>query len=138
MFRTIARLLCGMETCGQGVPTRFVTSCGLANELIEARDEKVLGRAMERYTGYGLLIIDELGGYIPFSKESANRIFQVLAERHERKSVIITTNLGFGDWSQAFGDSALTEALSDRVTQKAHIITRTWERYRLRDTIKEG
>jgi len=114
-----------------------VTGCRLVNELIEARDEKVLGRAMERYAGYGLLIIDELG-HIPFSKESANRIFQVLAERHERKSVIIITNLGFGDWSQAFGDSALTEALSDRVTNKAHIITCTWESYRLRDTINKG
>ena len=57
----------GMEACKQGIRTRFVTGCGLANELIEARDEKLLGRVVKRYAGYGLLIVDELG-YVPFSK----------------------------------------------------------------------
>ena len=127
----------GMAACGQGVRTRFVTGCGLANELIEARDEKVLSRALKRYAGYGLLIIDELG-YVPFSKESADLIFQVLTERNERKSVIITTNLGFGDWTQVFGDPTLTAALLDRITHKAYIINCTWESYRLRDTLKKG
>jgi len=126
----------GMAACGQGVRTRFVTGCGLANELMEARDEKVLSRTLKRYSGYGLLIIDELG-YVPFSKESADLIFQVLTERNERKSVIITTNLGFGDWTQVFGDPTLTAALLDRITHKAHIINCTWESYRLRDTLKK-
>jgi len=125
----------GMEACRHGVRTRFVAGCGLANELIEARDEKVLQRAMKRYTGYGLLIIDELG-YVPFSKEGAELLFQVLAERHERKSVVITTNLGFGDWTQIFGEPTLTAALLDRVTHKAHVINCTWDSYRLKDTLK--
>jgi DNA replication protein DnaC len=125
-----------MEACRQGVRTRFVTGCGLANELIEARDDKVLGRAVKRYTGYGLLIIDELG-YVPFSKEGAELLFQVLAERHERKSVVITTNLGFGDWTQIFGEPTLTAALLDRVTHKAHVINCTWDSYRLKDTLKK-
>jgi len=84
----------GMEACKHGIRSRFVTGCGLANELIEARDEKQLGRAVKRYASYGLLIIDELG-YIPFSKEGAQLIFQILAERHEKKAVIITSNKGF-------------------------------------------
>jgi DNA replication protein DnaC len=125
----------GMEACRQGVRTRFVTGCGLANELIEARDEKILARVIKRYAGYGLLIVDELG-YVPFSKEGAELMFQVLAERHERKSVIITTNLGFGDWTQIFGDPTLTAALLDRVTHKAFTINCTWESYRLKDTLK--
>jgi DNA replication protein DnaC len=125
----------GMEACRQGVRTRFVTGCGLANELIEARDEKILARVIKRYASYGLLIIDELG-YVPFSKEGAELMFQVLAERHERRSVIITTNLGFGDWTQIFGDPTLTAALLDRVTHKAFTITCTWESYRLKDTLK--
>lgn len=126
----------GMEACRQGVRTRFVTGCGLANELIEARDEKILGRVINRYAGYGLLIIDELG-YVPFSKQGAELLFQVLAERHERKSVIITSNMGFGDWTQIFGDPNLTAALLDRVTHKAHIINCTWESYRLKETLKD-
>jgi DNA replication protein DnaC len=125
----------GMEACRQGVRTRFVTGCGLANELIEARDEKRLARVIKRYAGYGLLIIDELG-YVPFSKEGAELLFQALAERHERKSIIITTNLGFADWTQTFGDPTLTAALLDRVTHKAHVVNCTWESYRLKDTLK--
>jgi hypothetical protein len=65
---------------------------------------------------------DELG-YVPFSKEGAELLFPVLAERHERRSVIITSNLGFADWTQVFGDPTLTAALLDRLTHKAHILT---------------
>lgn len=126
----------GMEACKQGVRTRFVTGCGLANELIEARDEKLLGRTVKRYAGYGLLIVDELG-YVPFSTEGAQLIFQILAERHERKPVMITTNMGFGDWTQMFGDPSMTAALLDRITHKAHVINCSWESYRLKETLKK-
>ena len=127
----------GIAACSQGVRTRFVTGCGLANELIEARTEKRLSRIIQLYTRYGLLIIDELG-YVPFSKEGAELLFQVLAERHERKSVIITSNHGFGDWTQIFGDPTLTAALLDRITHKAHIVNCSWESYRLKDTLKKA
>ncbi|MBC8438636.1 MAG: ATP-binding protein [Deltaproteobacteria bacterium] len=127
----------GMEACKQGVRTRFVTGCGLANELIEARDEKLLGRTVKRYAGYGLLIVDELG-YVPFSTEGAQLIFQILAERHERKPVMITTNMGFGDWTQIFGDPSMTAALLDRITHKAHVINCSWESYRLKETLKKS
>jgi DNA replication protein DnaC len=127
----------GMEACKQGVRTRFVTGCGLANELIEARDEKLLGRIVKRYAGYGLLIVDELG-YVPFSTEGAQLIFQILAERHERKPVMITTNMGFGDWTQMFGDPSMTAALLDRITHKAHVITCSRESYRLKETLKKS
>ena len=125
----------GVEACKNGIRTRFVTGCGLANELIEARDGKALGRITKRYSRYGLLIIDELG-YVPFSKEGAQLIFQILAERHERKPVIITTNMGFGDWTQIFGDANMTAALLDRVTHNAHVINCSWESYRLKETLK--
>ena len=127
----------GVEACRQGIRTRFVTACGLVNELIESRQEKDLQRALKRYAGYGLLILDELG-YIPFSKEGAELLFQVLAERHERGSVIITSNLGFGDWTQVFADANLTAALLDRLTHKAYIIECPWESHRLQDTLRKG
>jgi len=126
----------GMEACDLGVRTRFVTGCGLVNELLEAREEKSLRRIIKRYFGYGLLIIDELG-YVPFSKEGAELLFQILAERHERKPVIITTNKGFGDWTEIFGDPSLTAALLDRVTHNAHVINCTWESYRLKETMRK-
>jgi DNA replication protein DnaC len=126
----------GVSACRQGISTRFVTGCGLANELLEAQSERNLSRIIQKYARYGLLVLDELG-YVPFSKESAELLFQVLTERNERGSVVITTNLGFADWTQVFGDSTLTAALLDRLTHKAHIINCTWESYRLKETLKK-
>lgn len=125
-----------VEACKQGVRTRFVTCCGLANELIEARHERELSRVIQRYARYGLLVLDELG-YVPLSKEGADLLFQVFAERHEKGSVIVTTNLGFADWTQIFGDANLTAAVLDRLTHKAHILNCNWESYRLKDTLKQ-
>ncbi len=82
-----------------------------------------------------MLIIDELG-YVPFSKEGAQLIFQILAERNEQKPVMITTNMEFGDWTQIFGDPSMTAALTDRITHKAHVINCSWESYRLKETLK--
>ena len=125
----------GIEACDQGIRTKFITGCGLVNELIEARDEKRLRLLIKKYFNYGLLIIDELG-YVPFSKEGAQLLFQILAERNERKPVIITTNKGFGDWTEIFGDPSLTAALLDRVTHRAHVINCSWQSYRLSEALK--
>jgi DNA replication protein DnaC len=126
----------GMEACKNNFRTRFMTCYGLVNELIEARQEKTLQRLLQKYARYDLLVLDELG-YIPFSKEGAELLFQVLAERHEKGSVMITTNLGFADWTQVFGDPVMTAALLDRLTHKAHIVNCTWESYRLKQSLKE-
>ncbi len=126
----------GLEACGNNFRTRFVTCYGLVNELIEARQERTLQRLLQRYSRYDLLILDELG-YIPFSKEGSELLFQVLAERHEKGSVMITTNLGFADWTQVFGDPVMTGALLDRLTHKAHIINCNWDSYRLKQSLKE-
>jgi DNA replication protein DnaC len=101
---------------------------------MEASNEKMLSRAIQRYSKYGLLIVDELG-YVPFSKTGSELLFQVFAERHERGSVIVTTNLGFADWTQIFGEATLTTALLDRLTHKSHIIKCDWDSYRLKETL---
>jgi len=126
----------GLEACRNNFRTRFVTCYGLVNELIEARQERTLQRLLQKYSRYDLLILDELG-YIPFSKEGSELLFQVLAERHEKGSVMITTNLGFADWTRVFGDPVMTAALLDRLTHKAHIINCTWDSYRLKQSLKE-
>ncbi len=112
----------------------MVTGCGIVNDLVEARDDKCLKRVLNRYARYDLLILDELG-YVPFSVEGAQLLFQVLTERHEKKSIIITSNLGFADWTQIFGDPNLTSALLDRVTHRAHIIQCVWDSFRLKDSL---
>jgi DNA replication protein DnaC len=125
----------GIEACRQNYRTRFLTCYGLVNELVEARERRALQRLIQKYVRYDLLILDE-PGYIPFSKEGSELLFQVLAERHEKGSVIITTNLGFADWTQVFGDPTMTAALLDRLTHKAHIIHCSWESYRLKQSLR--
>jgi len=125
----------GIEACRRNYRTRFITCYGLVNELVEARQEGALQRLIQRYVRYDLLILDELG-YIPFSKEGSELLFQVLAERHEKGSVIITTNLGFADWTQVFGDPTMTAALLDRLTHKAHIIQCSWQSERLKQSLR--
>lgn len=125
----------GIEACKSNYRTRFTTCYGLVNELIEARKEHELQRLLKRYGRYDLLILDELG-YIPFSKEGAELLFQVLAERYEKGSVMITTNLGFADWTQIFGDQTMTAALLDRLTHKARIVNCNWQSYRLKQSLE--
>jgi DNA replication protein DnaC len=126
----------GIEACKNNFRTRFVTCYGLVNELVEARQERALQRLLQKYLRCDLLVMDELG-YVPFSKEGAELLFQVLAERHEKASVIITTNLGFADWTRVFGDATMTAALLDRLTHKAHIINCNWESYRLKQSLNQ-
>jgi DNA replication protein DnaC len=127
----------GLEACKNNFRTRFVTCYGLVNELIEAREKRDLQRLLKRYSRYDLLILDELG-YIPFTKEGAELLFQVLAERYEKGSVMITTNLGFADWTQVFGDQTMTAALLDRLTHKARIINCSWQSFRLQQSLGGG
>lgn len=134
--KTHMAIALGIEACKNNFRTRFVTCYGLINELLEANQERKLQRLVQKYARYDLLILDELG-YIPFSKEGSEVLFQVLAERHERGSVMITTNLGFADWTQVFGDPVMTAALLDRLTHKAHIINCPWDSYRLKQSLKE-
>jgi DNA replication protein DnaC len=126
----------GIEACKNNYRTRFTTCYALVNELIEARQERTLQRLVQKYAHYDLLILDELG-YIPFSREGSELLFQVLAERHEKGAVMITTNLGFADWTQVFGDPVMTAALLDRITHKAHIINCDWDSYRLKQSLRE-
>ena len=127
----------GIEACKNNCRTRFTTCYGLVNELVDARQERAIQRIMQKYARYDLLILDELG-YIPFSREGSELLFQVLAERYEKGSVVITTNLGFADWTQVFGDPVMTAALLDRLTHKAHIVNCNWDSYRLKETLNRS
>ena len=85
-----------------------------------------------------LLIIDEIG-YLPFGREQANLFFQVVARRYERGSLILTSNLAFGSWDQAFaGDPVLTAAMLDRILHHATVVQIAGESYRLNDKRRAG
>jgi len=82
-----------------------------------------------------LLVIDELG-YLSFSRAGAELLFQVFAERYERASMLITSNLPFSEWGQIFQGERMTAALLDRLTHRCHIFEMTGESYRFRESAK--
>ena len=121
----------GVCACQQGRRVRFTTLAALANELQEAESRRELARVVGRYTRTELVVLDELG-YLNLPEGAAELVFQVISERNERGSLIITTNLPFGDWTKVFPDPRLAKAVVDRVTHKAHIIDTGTESWRFR------
>ena len=115
--------------CQHGRRVRFTTLAGLANELQEAETGRELARVVGRYTRTELVVLDELG-YLALPEGAAELVFQVLSERHERASLIVTTNLPFGEWTKVFPDPRLAKAVVDRLTHRAHIIETGSESWR--------
>ena len=105
------------------------------HELIEAADERRLQRLQKQLAAQDLLIIDELG-FVPLSKTGAELLFEVISQRYERGSIIITSNLPFDEWTETFGTERLTGAILDRLTHHVHILEMNGESFRLRESRK--
>jgi DNA replication protein DnaC len=120
-----------IAACQQGRRVRFTTLAALANELQEAETRRELARVVGRYARTELVVLDELG-YLALPDGAAELVFQVLSERHERGSLIVTTNLPFGEWTKVFPDARLAKAVVDRLTHRAHIIDTGTESWRFR------
>jgi DNA replication protein DnaC len=120
-----------VAACQQGRRVRFTTLAGLATELQEAESRRELARVVGRYARTELVVLDELG-YLALPEGAAELVFQVISERHERGSLIVTSNLPFGEWGKVFPDPRLAAAVVDRVTHRAHIIDTGTESWRFR------
>ena len=123
----------GLAACQKGLKVRFTTAAALVHELMEAADERCLLRLQKQLASQELLIIDELG-FVPLSKTGAELLFEVISQRYERGSVIITSNLPFDGWTETFGSERLTGALLDRLTHHIHILELNGESYRLKQS----
>lgn len=111
----------GIAACRQGKRVRFYTAANLIHELSEARDERRLLRLQTQLMKQDLIVLDEVG-FVPFSPQGSQLLFQFCSERYLRGSVIFTTNLEFPRWTEVFGDPQLTGALLDRITHQCHIV----------------
>ena len=116
-----------------GHKVRFYTVAGLVNQLVDANQKGQLARLLGQIEKLDLLVLDEMG-YIPLGKEGAELLFQVISMCYERKSIIITTNLQFGQWNHVFGNQVLTEAVIDRLIHHSHLVIFTGESYRYRNS----
>lgn len=121
------------------IKTKFISAADLMLLLETAqrqgRYKEILRRAINHAR---LLIIDEVG-YLPMGREQANHFFQVIANRYEKGSVIVTSNLNFGQWDKTFADDkVLTAAMLDRLLHHAHVVQCKGDSYRLKDKLKAG
>jgi len=133
--KTHVALGLGLAACQKGLKVRFTTAAALVHELIEAADERRLQRLQKQLASQELLIVDELG-FVPLSKTGAELLFEVISQRYERGSIIITSNLPFDEWTEVFGSERLTGATLDRLTHHVHILEMNGESYRLRQSRK--
>ena len=131
--KTHVALGLGLAACQKGRKVRFTTAAALVHELIEAVDERRLQRLQKTLSSQDLLIIDELG-FVPLSKTGAELLFEIISQRYERGSIIITSNLPFDEWTEVFGSERLTGAILDRLTHHVHILEMNGESFRLRQS----
>ena len=129
--KTHLAIALGLEAARRRYRVAFVRAADLVRSLLEARDERILSRLHQRYQQVALLIVDELG-FVPFDRAGGELLFNLLSDRYERRSTLVTTNLSFGEWVQVFGDEKLTTALLDRLGHHAHVLTTQGESYRMR------
>jgi len=129
----------GQLAVRSGMKTRFVTAADLMLQLSAAKAQGRLEPYLRRSVlAPKLLIVDEIG-YLPFGRDEANLFFNVIAKRYEQGSVIVTSNLPFSQWSNAFADdTTLTAALLDRLLHHAHIVQISGESYRLKSRKEIG
>jgi len=127
----------GQAACRAGQRVRFFTAATLVNQLEEAQKQYRLERLLSTLDKVDLLIVDELG-YLSFSRSGAELLFQVFADRYERRSILITSNLPFGEWGQVFQGERMTAALLDRFTHRCHIFEMNGESYRFRESSKQA
>jgi len=125
-----------LKACSMGMNVLFKNAASLSTELTEARDAYALGRLEKRIQRADLLILDEMG-YVSFDRHQSELLFKVVADRSERGSIIVTTNLPFSEWTTLFENTAMVAAMVDRLTFQSHILDMNGKSYRLEQTRKQ-
>lgn len=125
----------GIKACIEGKNVLFTSVPNLVIELKEAMSLNQITVYKRKFEKYDLVILDELG-YISFDKEGCEILFNLLSNRNDKGSIIITTNLTFDRWEEIFKDAMLTGAIVDRLAHKSHILDMSLKvSFRLEETM---
>jgi DNA replication protein DnaC len=133
--KTHLAIALGQAACRVGYRVGFFTAAELVSQLEKAQKHYTLDRLLNQLEKMDLLICDELG-YVSFSRNGVELLFRVFTDRYEQASVLLTSNLAFGDWNQVFQGERMTAALLDRLTHRCHIFEMNGESYRFRESMK--
>ena len=137
--KTHIAIALGYKAVQAGLKTRFISASDLILQLTTAQRQGKYKSVMQRsVVAPKLLIIDEIG-YLPFDTSESKLLFEVIAKRYEKGSIILTSNLPFGQWGQTFAnDTALTSAMLDRILHHSHILQIKGDSYRLKEKKQAG
>ena len=126
----------GYEACQRGHSVLFTTAVDALNNLVAAQAAQRLKAELKRYLAPSVLILDELG-YLPLDKTGADLLFQIISQRYERGSLIITTNKAYKNWPEIFNhDAGITSAILDRVLHHAETVVIEGKSFRMKDQVE--
>lgn len=126
----------GYTACLAGKSVLFATAVDTINTLAAAQAASRLKAELKKYLAPSLLILDELG-YLPIDKHGADLLFQVISQRYERGSTVITSNRAYKQWPEIFNnDSTLTSAILDRLLHHAETVVIEGKSYRMKDQLE--
>jgi len=126
----------GYAACQEGYTVRFANAISVINDLSAAQKRGLLKRQLKKYLLPELLILDELG-YLPIDQHGADLLFQVISQRYEQGSIVLTTNKPFKQWASIFNnDSTIASAVVDRLMHHAEAVVIEGQSYRMKDQVE--
>lgn len=131
--KTMLSILIGSEACRKGIPVRFYRTAGLINHFTENQQRGTLSVLKKKLNTAQILILDEFG-YVPYDRTGSQLLFDYLSEIHEKKQVILNTNLEFSQWVNVLYDQRMTTALIGRLTHHVELILFPGGNNRLRES----